>query len=289
MKRGAISFLPGLVAREQLRAGKHTGVRRDAAGIEIEQKDGSELAQISFIITDGSKDRYGDTVAVDGWDFKAFGTNPVLLWAHDYSMPPVGNMSAPWKTVGNKIKATVDRWVPREVSEFAWSIEQQVRQGFLKTVSVGFMPTEFSWNDDYSVNYLQQELLEVSVTPVPANANAIVAAKSAGLWVPELDQWVRRTLDEKKPGTPFDFAQAAFAALKPVQVQSVGTDSSEDEPITEIVELTAAVKANTAAQLALVGELKREREEREELQRRVRVANAGLEAAAVVEKALKRT
>lgn len=218
---------------------------------EVEKDAAGELQQIAFIISDQSKDRYGDTVSADGWDFTAYNTNRVLLWAHDYGMPPVGEMGEPWKTVGNKIKAVVDRWVPESLSPFAAAIEGMVRQGFLKTVSVGFRPAEYSYNDDYSINYIKQELLEVSVVPVPANPNALVAAKSAGLWIPEIDRWIEQKLDEKQPGPSFEIAKFAWGVTRSAQVAGsvkVPDVEADDAPaLPEVVELRSALEANTRA------------------------------------------
>lgn len=219
---------------------------------------------ITFVISDETKDRYGDVVQVDGWDTRNFLKNPVLLWAHRYGEPPVGKMPTLTSTQSadrKVIKGTVSEWVPREVSQFAWAVEQMVRKGFLNAVSVGFLPIEFTFNDDWSMNFIKQELLEVSVVPVPANPNALAEAKSLGLWVPELDQWVERTLDERRPGPELEFARRAQGFLKPVRaaVPSVAGDE-DDAPMPELVDLAAAVRENTQVTRELVTELRQVRE-----------------------------
>lgn len=257
--------------------------------LDPEVKDAAGLSQVTFIISDESKDRYGDVINADGWDFTNFAANPVLLWAHDYSMPPVGKLSTPWKSNGSKVKASVQDWVPRDVSEFAWAVEQMVRKGFLNAVSVGFQPSEFTFNDDYSINYIAQELLEVSVVPVPANANALVAAKSAGLWVPSMDGWVSKQLDEKKPGLALDFAKRAFEALRPVSIAHRGAPA-EEEPLPEIVDLSTAMRENTAALREVLEELRVSRAERNiralELGAKPKLKSVGDRAADIVAKQL---
>ena len=51
-------------------------------------------------------DRQGDTVNVDGWHTRGYLKNPVVLWGHDYSIPPIGKATAIWKQDG-ALKATV--------------------------------------------------------------------------------------------------------------------------------------------------------------------------------------
>jgi hypothetical protein len=60
-----------------------------------------------------------------------------------------------------------------------------VRGKFITAVSVGFLPLEFSWAEDekerpWGIDYERQELLEISVVPVPANAHALIEAQAKG-------------------------------------------------------------------------------------------------------------
>jgi HK97 family phage prohead protease len=251
LKGRTVVLVESKQAQAMLRAGQSCDVRKDGAAIEREMIEG----KISFVLTDETKDRYGDVVAADGWNLDNFNKNRVLLWAHDYSAHPVGKLAEP-KQVGKKLKASVEEWVGRELSEFAWATEQMVRRGFLNAVSVGFRPEEYSYNEDYSINYLQQELLEVSVVPVPANPNALVAAKSAGLWVPEIEQWVERQMDERPQHVSYTLARRAWEVLKapgvavPARATSGGAD--ESDPLPELFEkLTAAVERQTNVMIEL--------------------------------------
>ena len=45
---------------------------------------------LRFCFSDGSVDRMNDTIAAAGWDLTDFQANPVALWAHDSSAPPIG-------------------------------------------------------------------------------------------------------------------------------------------------------------------------------------------------------
>jgi hypothetical protein len=57
-----------------------------------------------------------------------------------------------------------------------------VVDGFIAAGSVGFIPIEFNFSSNpdrpMGIDFKRQELLEFSVVPVPANANALIEARS---------------------------------------------------------------------------------------------------------------
>jgi phage head maturation protease len=68
---------------------------------------------------------------------------------------------------------------PEGVYPFADTIHRLVEQGYVRACSVGFLPIEweFSENRRGGIDFHRQELLELSLTPVPANAHALIEAK----------------------------------------------------------------------------------------------------------------
>jgi HK97 family phage prohead protease len=158
---------------------------RQYRAAEIE-KDESKARTVQFIASDESVDRYGDIIRADGWDLSNYKKNPVMLFGHNSREPPIGTTEV-W--VNNKkqlmAKAT---FLPEGVSAFADEIWRIVDAGALRAMSVGFLPTEapnLIWkNDDEETGivtgfeFIAQELLENSVVPVPANPQAIAAARS---------------------------------------------------------------------------------------------------------------
>src|SRR4051794_37403337 len=66
-------------------------VRHVSVGKPKVYDDGSR--RVRFCFSDGSTDRMGDTIAPDGWDTSDYKANPVALWAHDSSAPPIGRAS----------------------------------------------------------------------------------------------------------------------------------------------------------------------------------------------------
>ena len=133
-----------------------------------------------FVASTGEVDRHGDTVAPEGWRLDAYRDNPVVLWAHDYGEPAIGRAEAVWSD-GRALRARLE-FAP---TEFAGQVEQLYRQGYQKGVSVGFRPLRFEERRDpvngafLGIRFLEQELLEISAVPVPANGGALLADDAA--------------------------------------------------------------------------------------------------------------
>jgi HK97 family phage prohead protease len=122
-----------------------------------------------FRASTAAVDRMGDTIAVQGWQLGNFHrTGAPILWAHDSGSLPVGRGRA-WKT-GDALMVGVTFADTR----MGQTVRGLVSQGFLRSVSVGFAPQRFelSRSRPGSIDFFEQELLEVSIVPVPANADA---------------------------------------------------------------------------------------------------------------------
>jgi HK97 family phage prohead protease len=134
---------------------------------------------VTFCFSDGSVDRVGDRIDPHGWDLTSFRSNPVCLWAHDSSSPPIGRVRRTY--VANSRLMGEIQFASAETYPFADQIYRLVVDGFVNAVSVGFLPLDWKWADDddrHGINFERQELLEISVVPVPANAHALIEAKS---------------------------------------------------------------------------------------------------------------
>ena len=130
----------------------------------VNSDDGTFEAVISGIKTD----RYGDTINPEGWVLKNFNKNPVLLWAHDHHTPTVGRALKVW--VEGKVLMMKGEFAP---TPFAQELKLLAENGFLRAFSVGFKPIDYKFNDN-GVDFLSQELLEVSFVNVPAYAEALM-------------------------------------------------------------------------------------------------------------------
>ena len=147
-----------------------------------------------FCLSDGSVDRMGDTINVHGWEIADYMRNPVVLWAHNSLMPPIGRASNVG-VVNGRLMGDIE-FIAAADNAFADSIFRMVAAGFIKATSVGFRPLEYAFVEDstrpWGIDFKRQELLEDSVVPVPANANALIAAKAAGMDISPLRGWAER-------------------------------------------------------------------------------------------------
>lgn len=139
---------------------------------------------IEFVASTEAVDRYGDVIRVAGWKLQNYLKNPVFLWGHRSGEPPIG------KCVDLKIESNPPALVQTiefasaATYPFADTVFQLYREGFMRAVSVGFMPLEMAPIPDGGMEFLSQELLELSAVPIPANQEALARCK--GLF-PEAD------------------------------------------------------------------------------------------------------
>ncbi len=153
-----------------------------------------------IVASTGDVDRMGDTINPNGWFLTNYKKNPVMLWGHDNSIPPVGRAEKIWIEEG-KLKIVAE-FAP---TPFAQELEMLVRKGFLNTVSVGFLPLIYDekgmieiegkmyrrmtdeevkkgmYDNDWGMKFDKQELLEVSWVGVPALPQALVQSRELGL------------------------------------------------------------------------------------------------------------
>lgn len=233
--------------------GQVLSVRKEYAAT-VAKADGS--AGLNFTISTESPDRSADIVRADGWLLEAYRKNPVILWAHDYSVPVIGR--APTLIVeGGALKAQGAEFTPREVNPFGFMIGQLYEGGWMHAVSVGFAPRKWAWREDETqgCEYQQQELLEWSAVPVPANADALISAKSAGVDLAPLRSWAERVLDAQEPGhwMPRGEVEALRKALAPTVIQSAGVPAVPDV-LKELADLREKVAGMALVMSALTGE-----------------------------------
>lgn len=159
-------------------------LRKDFAG-EIKQAGvDTDTRTVEAVISTGGIDRQGDTVDPNGWQLDRYMKNPVVLWAHDYKALPIAkalDVKVTGKGPTRRLKATA-RF---ETFPFADAVFNLIASGTINATSVGFVPLEYKFADEddpergfFDLDITKQELLEYSVVPVPANAEALIGAKS---------------------------------------------------------------------------------------------------------------
>lgn len=169
---------------------------------EIKQVGEESDRILRFIGSDETPDRDRDIIEVAGWKCEEYMTNPVFLWAHDYSMPPVGKAVGVTKDLTSKrlvfdIKfptleeLSSDIKNPSEHAKFVDTVYNLYKGGYMSATSVGFRGIKSKARDDDEMldkpewqrgrRYMEQSLMELSAVPVPSNPNALQQAKSAGI------------------------------------------------------------------------------------------------------------
>jgi HK97 family phage prohead protease len=166
---------------------------RTALETEVKAGDGDSRT-LTFTISSAAVDRMGDTINVQGWKLDAYRKNPVVLWGHDAGDFPVAKSNKIW-IEGDKLKSEAE-FIPADnpaTGKHAEGILQLYKGGFLSATSVGFNPLKYAFTDDpkrrFGIDFLEQELLEFSCVTVPANAEALIEGRAAGIDVTPMLDW----------------------------------------------------------------------------------------------------
>ena len=195
----------GLALRKQF-----SGVRK---AIDIERRS------VDFVISTGAVDRDGDTIDPQGFQLDSFRQNPVVLFAHDSRQPPIAKAES-IQVDGQALRSQAV-FASRDTFPFADTVFRLLADGFLNAASVGFIPRQFSFNDDdtrglLAMDITEADLMEFSVVPVPSNPEALVQARSKGIDVAPLKAWAETVLDSDDG--PCTEVQALYRALSESQV-----------------------------------------------------------------------
>jgi HK97 family phage prohead protease len=135
---------------------------------------------VTFVISTNDEDRYGEIVDQKSWDFKSYKQNPLLLWGHDPEQPEnVLGTASNLKVAQDGSQTTAELTFDSDINPKAGLVFEQIKRGTLRTVSVGFMNHSFEVENDVPV-LKDNELLEISVVPIPANPGAIALGLKSG-------------------------------------------------------------------------------------------------------------
>jgi HK97 family phage prohead protease len=144
---------------------------------------------VRSIISTSAPDRAGDVVLPAGLRNRdEFLKNPVVLWAHQRTMPPIG------------ICQTLDVQPDRIVAETKFSASSPLAadvfklyaEGILRGWSIGFLPVKVVPTRT-GLRIEEWDLLEYSAVPVPENPGALTMAVQKGMiHSPDLRRWLIR-------------------------------------------------------------------------------------------------
>lgn len=142
-----------------------------------------------FLLSDESINSYGFRILTAGIDLGDFKKNPICLWNH----------SRTWRGTDDEI-LPIGKWMNLNVSqgklygevefdesdEFAQKIASKVENGYLNACSVGVQILEWSEDPKYLVKGQTRptatkcKLVEVSITDIPSNRNALALMDATG-------------------------------------------------------------------------------------------------------------
>ncbi len=200
--------------REGLKSGEITDQREVGIHVGFNAKtqvirqvdDGDDASrQMLFAISSEAVDRDTDTVAVDGWDLANYRNNPVVLFGHNYwnnDAPVVGRSLSEF--IEKKMLKSLMEFTPQGAVPLADTLHALYANGFMHATSVGFIATDFEFVEDdldrpWGIDFLEQELLEYSLVPVPSNPEALAEARTVkGIDTGPLYTWTGEILDEWK-------------------------------------------------------------------------------------------
>ena len=156
--------------------------RQRATAGETLQVDTAAMI-VRAVITTSVPDRAGDIIIPSGLkNAELYMRNPVVLWAHQRTMPPIGTCE--------KLTIQGDRIIAETKfsasSIFATDLFRLYAEGVLRGWSIGFIPTRIEPNRGYGKEpvigntYSEWELLEYSAVPIPENPQALTLAVRKG-------------------------------------------------------------------------------------------------------------
>ena len=134
-------------------------------------KEIGENGSFKVVASDETIDRAGEVIKISGWELWNFMKNPVIIANHIYKVENIIGKATSVYVEDNKL---IVEWVFAE-TELAKDVKTLYDGGFIKTVSVWFIPKERDPNERNIIT--RAELLEVSFVPVPCNPNALSLGK----------------------------------------------------------------------------------------------------------------
>ncbi len=175
------------------------GYKAKLLGPEAAVSVGTEADRsVDFVISSEAVDRYTDIISLGGWKTQNYVRNPVVLWAHDDSIPAIARGSN--IRIEDKALRSTAIFAEKEFHPLADTIYNLIKGKFISAASVGFVPLKAKAaagkDRPYGIDILEQELLEWSVVNIPANPECLVNARSVGIDCAPLIGWAERVLDK---------------------------------------------------------------------------------------------
>lgn len=158
---------------------------------------------VEYVASDESIDSYGEIVRANGVDFSRFQKNAPFVDSHNYEsigccLGNVVDYAVKNDTVVETVKWAIGVSSNETLADWGFAM---TKAGFLKAVSIGFLPTKYvtKWDNNpsawveacedvemtpganVSCIYLAWQQLELSACCIGANGNAVAKAYKAGI------------------------------------------------------------------------------------------------------------
>jgi len=136
-----------------------------------------------FVMTKQVPDRGNSIVHIDGVQTKNFINNPIVLYNHNLNLP-IGRV----KSIYIEDKSLIGEVEFHRLTPTSVEVSDMVEAGYLKTVSIGFLPMklkvlpitkeqldsgEYYETSKFATHFEKSELFELSVVTVPAHPSAL--------------------------------------------------------------------------------------------------------------------
>lgn len=193
---------------------------------------------VTFCFSDNQQDRDGEIVDQKSWIVENYLKNPVIFWKHRADEPEdvLGQAVDMQLNVDGKSYVTV-QFDDKDTNPKADTVFKQVVKRTLRCVSAGFL-TGVEQIIDGVKHLIDNELLEISIVPIPSNTRAVVRAFKDGSLSRKDAQWMLESMRKE--------ADLLEEQLKQQDEQDAqGEQQNMDDIKTQISALTAAV-AKTA-------------------------------------------
>lgn len=147
--------------------------------LRVDKPGGATSMRRTFVAsTEGVASDRG-IIRAAGWRFNRYASNPVFLWVHRRDLLPIGR-GVGWRVDLAAREMLLDvEFPPAGVNDFADKVRAMFDHGFLRTVSVSWdtlregQPTPDEERRGARWVSEEQELLELSAVPVPADTGAV--------------------------------------------------------------------------------------------------------------------
>ncbi len=156
----------------------------------MKKSEAIKTRTIPFVFSDETRDSYGTVIPAKSWDLSRFNKIGIALYNHaSYGNDPDNVIGSARAWVEGKQLLGEITFEVKELNPKAEKVFQKLLAGTIKGCSVGFRSDrkgKFGEGEESidgknpTYYYHKCELIEISVTPFPANPNAKVRSERAG-------------------------------------------------------------------------------------------------------------